>query len=480
MPVLLDQFERPIPRTKQAVQPNAVRRVSAKYDAAQIVDENSNYWANVDSLSATAANSSSVRKKLRDRSRYEVANNSYLLGIVRTRANDVVGTGPKLQMQTDSKDINQRVEMLFMEWARQSRMASKLKTLWQSMFVDGESVGLLTGNLALKNPVKLDLKLYEADQVALPWTMTTDPLGTDGILLDDFGNPLSYTFLKHHPGDAFFTSISQDFDTIRAEFVIHLFRCERPGQYRGVPEMTPSLPLAGQLRRYTLAVIAAAETAADLAALLQTQAAPEDPDDIEPLDLFDLERRTLMTLPRGWTAMQMKAEQPATTYQMFKREIINEIGRCANMPYNVAAADSSGYNYASGRLDHQTYFKTIENDQTLLECEALDSRLFPKWWEEARMIPGYLPEEIRSEMTPPKHGWFWDGHEHVDPTKEATAQQTRLTNRTTTLAREYAREGLDWEEELRQSAREKALMEELGLTAAPMQQQGDMEDEDDE
>ena len=58
--------------------------------------------------------------------------------------------------------------------------------------------------------------------------------------------------------------------------------------------------------------------------------------------------------------------------------------------------------------------------------------------------------------------WFWDGHEHVDPSKEATypptrrvasrsevatsgALERRLANNTTTLAAEYARQGKDWE-----------------------------------
>ena len=41
--------------------------------------------------------------------------------------------------------------------------------------------------------------------------------------------------------------------------------------------------------------------------------------------------------------------------------------------------------------------------------------------------------------------WFWNGHEHVDPAKEANAQATRLKNHTTTLAVEYARQGRDWE-----------------------------------
>ena len=69
-------------------------------------------------------------------------------------------------------------------------------------------------------------------------------------------------------------------------------------------------------------------------------------------------------------------------------------------------------------------------------------------------------------MKTPEHysiGWFWDGFEHVDPAKEASAQEKRLANKTTSLATEYARTGRDWEEELRQIARERELMTELGL-----------------
>jgi capsid protein len=67
------------------------------------------------------------------------------------------------------------------------------------------------------------------------------------------------------------------------------------------------------------------------------------------------------------------------------------------------------------------------------------------------------------------HQWFWDGHEHVDPQKEAAAQAQRLASNTTTLATEYARQGKDWETELRQRAKEVALMRELGLTPAQTQ-----------
>ena len=171
-------------------------------------------------------------------------------------------------------------------------------------------------------------------------------------------------------------------------------------------------------------------------------------------------------MPGGWKLGQVQAEQPATTYGEFKKEILNEIARCLNMPFNVAAGNSSGYNYASGRLDHQTYFKSIRVEQAHIECAVLD-RIFEAWLNEAVLIEGLLPQPLRMADADPRtgsHQWFWDGHEHVDPAKEATAQATRLSNHTTTLAHEYARQGRDWESELRQRAKEVALMRDLGLS----------------
>jgi len=52
------------------------------------------------------------------------------------------------------------------------------------------------------------------------------------------------------------------------------------------------------------------------------------------------------------------------------------------MPFNVAAGNSSGYNYASGRLDHQTYFKSIRVEQAHLEAVVLD-RILAAWLDEA-------------------------------------------------------------------------------------------------
>jgi len=110
--------------------------------------------------------------------------------------------------------------------------------------------------------------------------------------------------------------------------------------------------------------------------------------------------------------------------------------------------------------------KSIRVEQEHLACVVLD-RVLSAWLREAVLVSDLLPLRVRTlvaEGATLPHQWFWDGHEHVDPAKEASAQATRLASHTTTLATEYARQGRDWESELRQRAKETALMAELGLT----------------
>jgi|LSQX01.2.fsa_nt_gb lambda family phage portal protein len=452
-------------RTLRAVQTPA--HVRGRYDAAATTEENRRHWANADLLSAGAANNPQVRRILRARARYEVANNSYARGIVTTLANDSIGTGPRLQMLTEDAEANRLIEQEFMAWAEAVCLAEKLRTMRMARAQDGEAFAMLVANPKLDSLVKLDLRLIEADQVTTPELARRphDAGATDGIVFDTFGNPIEYHLLKSHPGDQL-SQAASDYDRVPASAMIHYFRTDRPGQTRGIPEIMPALPLFAQLRRYTLAVIAAAETAADFAAVLFTDApANGEADPVEPMDLVELERRMATVLPGGWRLGQIQAEQPSTSYGEFKREILNEIARCLSIPYNVAACNSSGYNYASGRLDHQTYYKSIRVDQTQLGIVVLD-RVLRAWLDEAILISDFLPLWMRTAaFRDLPRQFFWDGMEHVDPAKEASAQATRLASHTTTLAYEYARQGRDWESELRQRGKELALMKQLGLAA---------------
>lgn len=435
------------------------RVIRARYDAATTTADNARHWAHADGLSADAAASPEVRRTLRNRARHEVANNSYARGIVLTLANDMVGTGPRLQLLGGDGEANRQIEDAFMQWSREIDLAAKLRTMRMAKATDGESFAMLAANPMVNSPIKLDVRLIEADRVTDPELRPIHHRTIDGIEFDLYGNPRRYVVLNEHPGETTLTMGLGSYTRVPSAAMIHWFRADRPGQHRGIPEIMPALPLFAQLRRYTLAVLGAAETAADFAAVLYTNApANGEAASVEPMDVVQLEKRMATVLPDGWQLGQIKAEQPGTTYGEFKRELLNEIARCLNMPFNVAAGNSSGYNYASGRLDHQTYFKSIRVEQANCDREVLDP-IFTAWLEEARLIEGFRVG-AEGEIA---HQWFWDGTEHVDPAKEANAQGTRLSNHTTTLAAEYARQGKDWESELRQRAKELELMDELGL-----------------
>ena len=434
------------------------RFLRGRFDAAQTTHDNQKHWAAADGFSADLAASPEIRRQLRQRSRYEVANNSYARGIVLTIANDTIGTGPRLQLLSEDVSLNRQIERDFTAWANQINLPEKLRTMRMARTTDGESFAMMIANPKIGHSIKMDVQLIEADRIAGELTFTPKVNDIDGIKLDAHGNPVSYRVLKNHPGGESF-SINDQARIISADAMIHCFRADRPQLHRGIPEITPALPLFAQLRRFTLAVITAAESAANFAGILYTDApASGEADAVEPMDLIELERNMLLTMPGGWKMSQLQPEQPATTYAEFKHEILNEIARCLNMPYNIAAGNSSGYNYSSGRLDHQTYYKAIRVDQAFMAHKVLD-RILNIWLTEYLLDKGFV-----GSHTLPPHQWFWDGMEHVDPYKEANAQKLRLSSKTTTLAYEYARQGRDWEEELHQIAREKNLMQELGLT----------------
>ncbi len=305
--VIIDALERltaapaPTSGAAVAVQRGVPRNIRARFDAAQWTDENRRHWQYADAFSANAALLPMVRRTLRNRARYEVANNSYARGIVTTLANDTIGTGPRLHMVANlpsedrAKAVNTFIANQFAVWAQTVRLAEKLRTMRMARAQDGEAFFLLTDNPRLETPVTLDLKLLEADQIASPnlYTYNT-PTHIDGIEYDARnGDPIEYHMLKFHPGDNWAMAISwADVIKVPCDQMIHYFRPDRPGQRRGLPDIMPALPLFALLRRYTLAVIAAAETAADFAAVLYTDApANGEATECEPMDVVELERR---------------------------------------------------------------------------------------------------------------------------------------------------------------------------------------------
>jgi len=427
-------------------------RIYARYDSAQTTDEYKNYWANADALDADSANSRGVRLTLMKRSRYERGSNGYFDGMLKIHANYVVGKGPSLRMQSGSDEFNRIVETAWWNWSKRCQLRRKLHCMSLAKVSDGEAFGILRTNGRLRDPVKLDVALVEAEQVSSPLLPFATVGYIDGVRFDEFGNPLWYDVLRYHPGGTFF-DISKIADRVPAENMLHWFSLERPGQHRGVAEMKSTLNTGAASRRWREATLSSAEIAAMLSVLLKTQMSPDTGADLaSPFSSIDIQRGMMTALPMGWDASQMRAEHPNATYEAFHRAQVSEMGRPKCMPHNLGAGDSSNHNFASGKLDFTPYFKQIDVEREDANDQVLEP-LFYQWFEEAtlrygwRQIPGQLPI----------HEWDWPEHPVADEQARASSNETKLRTGQLTRTQLYAESGRDFEDDLIVMARENGV-----------------------
>lgn len=441
----------------------------SKYDAAQTTTENINRWKDATALSANAENSPDVRAKLRNRSRYEYANNGYYSALIDGLANDTIGTGPRLQLRfgEGQDDAARIVENLFAQWWKAVNFSEKLRLMDMTETRDGEVFGVFANNPRLpEGTPQVDVIVVESEQVSTPGRTYDAPGSVDGIRFDRFGNPTEYDILREHPGDrVFYSNALAEFDTYPAERVIHLYNRKRPSQARGVPSLTAALDLFGQMRMFTGAVLGAAQLSAMLAAFITQQASPsgsmDEAPEIEAMDTIPFARNMLMTLAGGQDVKAFTPAQPIPSYGDFKTQVLTEAGRGINAPQNISTGSSAAYNYSSGRLDHLPYQTSIRVRRSRLVESVLD-RAFAEWLRESRLLAGYLPDDL-----PPQSEWVvswqWPAFTSIDPVKDADANEILLRTGQTTLQRVCAERGEDWEEVLVQRAREKKRAQELGL-----------------
>ena len=419
-------------------------RLNAKYDAAQTTPENEIHWAQTDWLSADAANSPQIRKKLRERSRYEAENSSYYAGALETDADAMIGPGPAVRFFFGDDRIDSQARELHKKHARRIHLAKKLRQLRKAKMRDGEVLGVRFNNFQLpEGGPQVDVAVVECDRLAAPYDFRQEPNNIDGVIVDDNGVPVKYQVLDRHPGDvdAWRQGEFGAFATYKAADVIHYFHATRPGQHRGIPAVTPCLNMFAQYRRFKLAVLTAAETAANVAAMLkldttilqesmQSGNGNGNSDGLILTDdeLFEIVRGSLPALPPGYSLEQLKAEQPTTTLDMFERTILREIGRCFGQTYSVMSGDSGNNNMSSGNLDERRWWYYLESDRNDLEEEAID-KYTGWWWAEQRLIASSrsgdsLPFTARSVASPRYRTTWSTRFEHNDPAKVASADAT--------------------------------------------------------
>ena len=425
--------------------------IRAGMDLTRTTEENKKHWSDADALSGRATTVKQQRKTARERSRLEAMNNSWYAGMLRTAVNHIVGTGPRLQMQTDDASFNRRIESAWTKWSASVGLVDKLRIIIESYWRDGEVFGMRAIQPSLM-PISLDIRLYEGDQVSQPYWHVLDPTIEDGKRVDNLGNPVEYWIYDHHPGDLNIGHINLlKGNWYEADRIFHLFRADRPGQLRGIPRCSPAIDWLAHMRRFSKATLSAAEAAALWGVFVKTTGSqvvsatmPQD------FAAVEFERNVMNFLPEGWEPSQLRSDHPATTNEMYQRSELTYFARCANMPYSLAAGTSRDSNFSSAKMDIKNLWEPeVKSEQDAVNRIVL-APIFRWFLEDCVFVPGLL--DGGPAIAEIDFKFEWGPLPQSDELDVAKARQTRLESGQSSLLVEWSREGRDFELEMTKEA----------------------------
>ncbi|MCB1771951.1 MAG: phage portal protein [Candidatus Competibacteraceae bacterium] len=437
------------------------------------------------------------------RSRDLARNEALTAGVARTYRDNIVGHVLRLSAKPDYRLLGQNAEWAD-EWGNQ--VEGHVRTWMDTTECDAARtmtlIGLthqaLTGMLMNGDAVALPMWLPRQDSV---WSTRLQSIESDrlktppmlehredirgGVEIDRYGAPIAYHIRKTHPGDS--NPGMDDYWRIPAftpwgrRRVIHLYDKERPGQNRGKPIVAAVMGDLRMAGKYSQAELKAAVANSLVAAFLESDL-PQDVvagmfDSGSPADywtgLFErpenqprLEGGAVLPLPIGAKLSAFNPGRPATAFGVFMDSVVMRIAAGLNIPRELLLKDFSKTNYSSARaalLEAWRFFNGVRRHISDMWLNPIYELIFEEMINDGRILaPGYY--ENRYAWL--KCKWVFAGRGWVDPTKEAQAAQIRMDSYLSTQEQEGAEQGIDWEENLEQAAREMRRKQELGLPIA--------------
>lgn len=294
----------------------------------------------------------------------------------------------------------------------------------------------------------------------------------------EFGitEPVAYYFIRRMPMDWQWTNPMGLFGNpdlyvrVPADQIIHYARPVACNSTRPAPWAASAIPKSRQLDQYELAEVIAAREQACKTGFYTSTMVPEggmaanmpDPTGVRHEDMAPGETRGL---PWGVEYKQRDVTHPNGNAEAFRKMMMRS--QSAGMPgsdYNTLANDLENINFSAGRLGRLGTNDTLELLQSF-DIEKAECPIFETFLENA-LITGAIPlplAKFDKYNKPVFQGRRWA---QVDEVKAVTAAALRVANNMSSLQRECADEGVDFDEIALERAEEKVLLEELGLSSS--------------
>lgn len=431
-------------------------------------------WKNV---SVPADQTAVDRQKIRNVVRRLVLNNPYASGAVSRIVANVVGRGivPQSALTAEApgtKDApGTNVSAVFTEeaagrfrkqaeaaWAMFADRASldgqqtfaEIQALVERLHVtDGEAF-LHLPQVKRKNwPFSFGVEPIDADRVCSPIGRATQAGFVDGIEIDlTTGAPVAYHVATADPLRPLTYQRIAAFASDGRPQMLHDYTRTRPGQYRGLSELTPALGIFEDLHRYWEAEIVAARTAACYSAFVNSPAATSGRLATGTVNSAG-EREEEMKPGMIWYGLPGEnvtfgdPKRPNSAFGSFSEILLRAIGVCLDLPFELVALDFSKTNYSSARAALLEARRKFQQRQR--RHETYGSAIWRMVIQDAiaagmvEVPAGVGPDDyLRCFWSPP--GWGW-----VDPRAEVAAAQASVRNMFSSMEDELGAQGRDFD-----------------------------------
>lgn len=371
---------------------------------------------------------------LQARSRNAIANHAHANGAREAYVSNMIGTGIKPQWN------NEAIQTLWDRWvnecdADEAGCFYGLQTLAAGAQFEAGEVFCRFRYRRLEDgfSVPLQLQLLESEQLDPNFHQIAGTRQIKmGIEFDTLGHRTAYHMWRYHPHERLLAQVNERIP-VPARDLIHLYRRTRPGQIRGLPELTSVLVRLYEIDEMQDAVLARQKLAQLFGAFVKRKS-NHDPEDTGPffgtLVKQEGEIEPLIEFSPG--AIHYLEDDEEITFsnppdiggnytQWLKTEML-AVAKGAGITYEQLTGDLSGVNYSSIRAGLLEFRRRIEALQAQLMVHQWCQKIASKWLDVAvasgaLKLPDYprnKAQHLAIDWIAPK--WSW-----VDPLKEVTA-----------------------------------------------------------
>jgi lambda family phage portal protein len=304
---------------------------------------------------------------LRDRSRAAVRNDGYAKGAIERLVTNIIGTGIKPMSLAADLDFRVKLNALFLRWTDECDADGMMDfyglqaQATRTWFEGGEAFTRMRPRTPADG-LSVPLQLQVLEPELCPHThnvFTSTQKIRAGIEFNGIGKRVAYWF---HPSRPEF----DDYDAsqlrrVPADSVSHLFEAWRPGQLRGLPQLTPALVTLFELDKFDDATLLRQQLSNLFVAFVRRPSLSGDAAELHPLTGAEPttadDGGSMVAMEPGITQELAPGEEmtfsnpPAPNgYSEFMRQQLSNIATATNVPYEVLTGDMRGINDRTVRV----------------------------------------------------------------------------------------------------------------------------------